>query len=156
MRDRIRRRHALVGELSQRDDRKVPTGCADAASGPETDAAYACRRSASGTTEGKESRHSVRKIIASHCRSLGKTRTNDLISQSARLFHVPAVQQLRRGAHLPELQCRADLSPTLHSRWISFSEGNVRPIKLSLVRAHRCCSEKVSSVRTGRIDLPGL
>src|SRR5256886_9535537 len=156
MRDHIRRRHALVGELSQRDDRKVPTCYAHAASGPETDAAHARRRSASGTTEGKESRHSVSKIIASHCRPLGKTRTNDLISQSARLFHVPAVQQLRRGAQLPELQCRSHLSSTFRSGWIGFSEGYVRSIKLSFVRAHRCCAEKVSGLRTRRVDLSGL
>src|SRR5439155_9073055 len=101
-------------------------------------------RSASGTTEGKESRYFVGKIVASHRRSFGETRADNFVFEQARFFHVAAVQQLRRSAQLPELQRCAHVSPASRSRWT---------IELSFVRAHRHRAEEVSSVRTRCADL---
>src|SRR5215813_8123926 len=153
MRRRVRQCHAIAGELSQRDDRKVPAHDADTARGPKTDAAHAGCRSAPGATEGKESRDSVREIVASDCRSIGETRANDFVFEPARFFHFSAVQQLRRGAQLSELQCRAHVSSAFPPRWIGFSEDDVRPIELSSVRAHRRCPQEMSGLRTRRADL---
>ena len=147
MRGRFRQRHAVAGELSQRDDWKIPTRRAHGARGSKADAAHACCRSAPGTTERKESRHSVRKIIASHCRSPRETRADDFVFEPARFLHFAAMQQLRRGAKLSELQCRAHVSPAARNR---------RTIELSFVRAHRRCSKKMSGVRTRRVDLSRL
>ncbi len=55
-----------------------------------------------------------------------------------------ALQQLRRSTRLPELQRCAYLSPAAGSR---------RTIELSLVRAHRRRSEKMSGLRKRRADL---
>jgi len=69
----------------------------------QADAAHAHRRSSSGTPEGKKSRYSVRKIIASNCRPYREARADDFVPESARIFHLTALQQLRRSAQLPEL-----------------------------------------------------
>src|SRR6266481_1381760 len=141
MRRRFRQRHAVARELSQRDDRKVPARYAHAAHRSKANATYACCRSAPGTTEGKKSRHSVRKIVASHRRSPRETRADDFVFKSTRFFNVVVVQQLWRGANLPELQCRAHVSPAASNR---------RTIELSFVRTHRRCSKKMSGMRTRR------
>src|SRR5262249_56817419 len=112
---------------------------------------------ATGTAEGKKSRHSVGKIVASDCRSSRETRADNLVFESARVFHVAAMQQLRRGAQLPELQCSTYISSTFSTRWIaSPRRDDVRPLKLSFVWAHRSCSKKMSRVRTRRTDLSRL
>ena len=97
--------------------------------------------------KGKESRDSVRKIVASHCRSPRETRADDFVFESARFFHFAAVQQLRRSAQLSELQRRAHLSSAAGSR---------RTIELSFVRAHRRRAKKMSGLRTRRADLSRL
>src|SRR5437773_8660842 len=137
-------RHPVAGELSQRGDREIPARCSHGARGSKADAAHASCRSASRTTEGKEGCDFVRKIVSSHCRPLGETRTNNFVFEPTRFFHFSVVQQLRRSTQLPELQRCAHISPAAGSR---------RKIKLSLVRAHCRCSKKVPSLRTGRADL---
>ena len=87
------------------------------------------------------------KIVASHCRSPRETRADDSVFEPARVFHVAAVQQLRRSAQLSELQCRAHVSSAARSR---------RTIELSFVRAYRRCSKKMSGMRTRRVDLSRL
>src|SRR5262249_12329816 len=89
------KRHAFARELSQRRDWKVPARYAHAARGPKADAAHARCRSAPGTTEGKESRHSVRKIVASHCRWARETRADNFIFDPTGVSHLAALQQLR-------------------------------------------------------------
>src|SRR5262245_22340339 len=128
MRGCFGKRHAIAGELSQRRDQKVPARYAHAARGSKADAAHACCRSAPGTTERKENRHSVRKIIASHFRPPPETRANHFVFEPARVFHVAAMQQLRRSAQLPELQRRTDISSIFSPSWIVFSEGDLRSI----------------------------
>src|SRR5258708_2204088 len=137
MRRRFGKRHAITGELSKRRNRKIPTRHAHAARRSKADAAHPCRRSAPGTTERKKSRHSVRKIVASHRRSPRETRADDFVFKPTRIFHVAAVQQLRRGAKLSELQCRAHVSPAARNR---------PTIELSFVQAYRRCSKKISDV----------
>ena len=95
MRRRFRQRYAVVGELSQRDNREVPARYAHPARGPKADAAHARCRSAPGTTEGKESRNPIRKIVAGHCRAPRETRADDFIFEPPWIFHIAAVQQLR-------------------------------------------------------------
>src|SRR5690242_11161378 len=104
-----RQRHAFARELSQRSERQVSTPHAHRAYRPKTDAAHAHSRPSPGTTKGKEGRDSIGKIVASHCRSFGKTRTNNFVFEPARFFHIAAMQQLRRSAQLPELQRRTDV-----------------------------------------------
>src|SRR5262249_47923248 len=99
-----RQRHAFARELSQRRERKVSTPHTYRACRPKTDAAHAHCRSSPGTKERKIGRDFVRKAVASHSRSSGKARTNDLVLKSARFFHIAPVQQLRRSAQLSELQ----------------------------------------------------
>ena len=94
--------------------------------------------------KGKESCYPVGKIVASDCRSFGETRADDSVPESSRIFHVAALQQLRRSAQLSELQRRAHLSSASRGRWA---------IELSFVRAHRRRAEKMSGVWAGRADL---
>src|SRR6476659_2607180 len=110
MRRRFRQRYAVARELSQCDDWKVPPRYAHAAHRSKADAAHSCCRSAPGTTEGKESRYSVRAIVASHRQSSRETGADDFVFEPTRVFDVAAVQQLRRSAQLSELQCRAHVS----------------------------------------------
>src|SRR5213080_797454 len=98
-----RQRHAFARELSQRRERQVSTPHTYTACRPKTDAAHAHCRSSPGTPERKESRHSIGKIVASDCRSSGKTRADDFVFESPRILHIAAVQQLRRSPQLPEL-----------------------------------------------------
>src|SRR5690242_20020509 len=101
MRRGFRQRHAVARKLSQRHDRKVPARCTHGTCRSKSDAAHAYRRSPPGTTEGKERGHSVRKIVASHCRSTRKTATDYFVSEPARVFNVAAMQQLWRSTQLP-------------------------------------------------------
>src|SRR4029077_5600080 len=133
MHGRPRERHALAGKLSQRRYRQIRTCNPDPACGRTPDAAHAHRRSSPGPAKGKDDVDLVGKIVASDCGSFGETRANNLIFESARLFHVAAVQQLRRSAQLPELQRRAHLSSACGT------------IELSLVRAYGGCAKKMSS-----------
>src|SRR5205814_6903107 len=105
------------------------------------DAADQNCRPSTGTAEGKDRSNPVRKIIPSDRRSVGETRANDSILESARIFDVVALQQLWRGARMSELQRRAHLSPP---------HGEV---ELSSLRTYRDRSEKMSSLRQRRADL---
>ena len=80
----------------------------------------------------------LRTAITSSAR---KTRTDHSLSQSARIFHFIALQQLRRSARLPELQRRAHIS------------SRVSRAELSSLRAHRGRAKEMSGVRPGRVDL---
>src|SRR5205814_6649713 len=107
MRRRFRQRNAVAGELSQCYHRKVPAHYPYATCGPKADAAHARCRSAPGTAKPKESHHSVRKIVASHCRQIGKTRANNSVFEPARVLNVAVVQQLWLSAKLSDFPCCA-------------------------------------------------
>src|SRR5262249_52304760 len=139
-----RHRHAFARELSQRRERQVSTPHTYRACRPKTDAAHAHCRSSPGTTEREIGRDFIRKVVPRHCRSFGKTRTIDLVSESARFLYLPLVQQLRRSAQLSELQCRAHVSPASRSR---------RTIELSFVRPYRGRTKEMPGMRTRRADL---
>ncbi len=137
-------RHAVARKLLQRLARQISARHTHAAGGRKADAADAHHRSAAGTPKGKESRDSVGKIIASHCRSFGKTRADNFVSEPARIFHVAALQQLRRSAQLSELQRCAH---------VSSPSGSRGTVELSFVRAYRRGPEEMSGVRPRRADL---
>ena len=131
----------VTGKLLQRDAGKIPARHVDEARGRKSNAAHSHRRFAAGAAQRKRDCHSRRKITRCDHRSSGETRANHSFSESARLFHFIALQQLRRIARLPELQRRAHVS----SRRGAF--------ELSFVRTHRGGSKKMSGLRRRRAHL---
>ena len=81
------------------------------------------------------------KIAERDFRSARKTRADNSVSQSARIFDFVALQQLRRSARLSELQRRAHIS------------SHDVAAELSSLRAHRGGAKEMSGVRPGRVDL---
>src|SRR5439155_6688967 len=100
-------------------------------------------RSAAGTAK-RARPDSFGKIMERDFSSDRETRADNSISQSARIFHLVALQQMREGARLSELQRRAHLSSLDVTA------------ELSPLWAHRRCSKEMSGMRAGRVDLRRL
>jgi len=83
-------------------------------------------RSAPGTAEGKEGRHSVKKkVVANDLRSFGEARATILFLNRRGFSTSLLCGECGEGTKLSELQCRAHLSPASLGR---------RAIELSFVR----------------------
>ena len=102
------------------------------------------RRSSPGTPERKGRCDSVGKTARRHCRPSGKTRADNSVPESAGVFHVAALQQLRRSTQLSKLQRGAHLSS---------APGSCRTVELSLMRAYCSRAQEMSGLRQRRADL---
>ena len=136
MRRPARLRHAFARKLSQRDQ-AANTRCSTLTQRVDDKQMPLMRIVDMRQERRKEKARAIlsEKLRDGDHRSARETRADDSLSQSARLFHFAALQQLRRSARLSELQRRAHLSSRRSA------------LELPSLRTHRGRSEKMPGVR---------
>src|SRR6202162_735974 len=141
MRHCPRQRHAVARELPQCDERQIRPRHAHTARRRAADATHQNCRSSPGATKSEDRADSFGETFPGNCRPVREARTNDFVFESARILHLAALQQLRQGAQLSELQRCPNLSSP-HGK-----------TELPSLRTHRGGAEKMSRLRPGRTDL---